>query len=267
MKNLFKKLLNPLLGNIKFQPLFEFLQQLSLYGMHVGRGGSKDDSGEGIAIKYVAEKLKEEKQVTVFDVGANIGTYSILLNNVLRGRCRIFSFEPSQKTFKKFQDNTKDISSLSAYNFGMGSEDAILTLFSNQDESGLASVYHRNLKHLDIDMNKSEAIEIRTVDGFCKTNHIEHIHFLKIDVEGHEIKVLEGAKAMLDAKQIDYIQFEFGGCNIDSRTYFQDFYYLLKDNYNIYRIVRNGLYPIKQYKEIYEAFLTTNYLAERIGRE
>lgn len=266
MKNLFKKLLNPLLGNIKFQPLFEFLQQLSLYGMHVGRGGSKDDSGEDIAIKYVAEKLKGEKQVIVFDIGANIGSYSVLLNDVLKEKGKIFSFEPSQITFKKFQENTKGISTISAYNFGMGSEDAILTLFSNKEGSGLASVYHRNLEHLDIDMNKSEAIEIRTVDGFCSNNHIEHIHFLKIDVEGHEIKVLEGAKAMLDAKQIDFIQFEFGGCNIDSRTYFQDFYYLLKDKYHLYRIVRNGLYPIKQYKEIYEAFLTTNYLAERIDR-
>lgn len=266
MKNLFKKLLNPLLGNLKFQPLFEFLQQLSLYGMHVGRGGSKDDSGEGIAIQYVAEKLKDEKQVLVFDVGANIGTYAVLLNDELKERGKIFSFEPSQITFKKLQENMKHIPAVSAYNFGMGSEDAVLTLFSNKDASGLASVYHRNLDHLNIDMNKTEAIEIRTVDGFCKTNHIEHIHFLKIDVEGHEIKVLEGAKLMLNAKQIDFIQFEFGGCNIDSRTYFQDFYYLLKDDYQIYRIVRNGLYPIKQYKEIYEAFLTTNYLAERIGR-
>jgi len=266
MKNLFKKLLNPLLGNIKFQPLFEFLQQLSLYGMHIGRGGSKDDSGEGIAIKYVAGKLHDQKQVTVFDVGANIGTYSMLLNQVLKNRARIYSFEPSTITFKKFLENTKHLSTISAYNFGMGNEDAKLTLFSNKDESGLASVYHRNLDHLGIDMNKTETIEIRTVDGFCRLNQIKHIHFLKIDVEGHEIKVLEGAKEMMDAKQIDYIQFEFGGCNIDSRTYFQDFYYLLKDNYQIYRIVRNGLYPIKQYKEMYEAFLTTNYLAERIAR-
>lgn len=266
MKTLFKKLLNPLLGNVKFQPLFEYLQQLSLYGMHIGRGGSKDDSGEGVAIKYVAEKLQHEKQVTVFDIGANIGTYSILLNTVLKERGRIFSFEPSQKTFKKLQEHTRNIPAITAYNFGMGSEDAILTLFSNQDESGLASVYHRNLDHLDIDMNKTEAIEIRTVDGFCSSHHIGHIHFLKIDVEGHEMKVLEGAKKLIDAKQIDFIQFEFGGCNIDSRTYFQDFFYLLKDNYHIYRIVRNGLYPIKKYKEVYEAFLTTNYLAEKISR-
>lgn len=263
MKSLLKKLLSPLMGNVKYQKLFEFLHQLSLYGMHIGRGGSKDDSGEGVAIQYVAGKLKDEPLLTVFDVGANVGTYSILLNNVLGDKARIFSFEPSQKTFQKLQDNTKHIAGIQAYNFGMGSENASLTLFSNKDESGLASVYHRKLDHLNIDMNKTEAIEIRTVDGFCQNNNINHIHFLKIDVEGHEMKVLEGAKQLIAAKGIDFIQFEFGGCNIDSRTYFQDFFYLLKDNYSIYRIVRNGLFPVKEYRESYEAFLTTNYLAER----
>ena len=78
-----------------------------------------------------------------------------------------------------------------------------------------------------------------------------------------KLKALNGAAQMINSKQIDVIQFEFGGCNIDSRTYFQDFYYLLKDNYKIYRILKDGLYQINQYKEIYEAFTTTNYLAEK----
>jgi len=41
---------------------------------------------------------------------------------------------------------------------------------------------------------------------------------------------------------------------------------LLKDDYYIYRIVKDGLYKIERYKEIYEAFITTNYLAERISK-
>ena len=68
---------------------------------------------------------------------------------------------------------------------------------------------------------------------------------------------------MLENHKVDFIQFEFGGRNIDSRTYFQDFYYLLKEDYYIYRIVKDGLYKIERYKEMYEAFITTNYLAER----
>ena len=84
-----------------------------------------------------------------------------------------------------------------------------------------------------------------------------------MDVEGHELKILNGAKGMIDSNSIDYIQFEFGGCNIDSRTYFQDFWYLLNDKYKFNRILKDGLFEINSYKEIYECFITTNFLLER----
>lgn len=66
---------------------------------------------------------------------------------------------------------------------------------------------------------------------------------------------------MINDKRIDAIQFEFGGCNIDSRTFFQDFFYLLKDNYKIYRVLKDGLLEMPIYKETYEIFITINYLA------
>ena len=69
-------------------------------------------------------------------------------------------------------------------------------------------------------------------------------------------------KEMLEKNGIKAIQFEFGGTNIDSRTYFQDFYYLLKEKYNIYRILQDGLYEIKQYSELQEIFTTINYFAK-----
>jgi hypothetical protein len=112
-------------------------------------------------------------------------------------------------------------------------------------------------------MSKSEIVEINTIDEFCSANGIRHIHFLKMDVEGNELNILYGAKQMIESDSIDFIQFEFGGCNIDSRTYFQDFFYLLKDRYHIYRILKKGLFQIDTYSEKYEIFTTTNYLAQR----
>jgi len=73
---------------------------------------------------------------------------------------------------------------------------------------------------------------------------------------------LWGGKEMINGNKIKFIQFEFGGCNIDAKTYFQDFWYLLNSRYKIYRVVKNGLYQIKQYKESYELFITTNFFAE-----
>jgi len=112
-------------------------------------------------------------------------------------------------------------------------------------------------------MNQNEEIGLRTLDLFCRENKIKHINFLKLDVEGHEKKVLDGASSMLRIKAIDFIQFKLGGCNIDSRTYFQDFFYLLNKNYTVHRIAKDGLFPINEYKETHEASITTNFLAER----
>jgi len=112
-------------------------------------------------------------------------------------------------------------------------------------------------------MDFEEVVDIRTIDSFCLEKNIDHISFLKLDTEGNELNILKGAKNMINSEKIDFIQFEFGGCNIDSKTYFQDFYYLLNPRYQIYRILENGLFPIKKYCETNEIFLTTNYLAEK----
>jgi hypothetical protein len=71
---------------------------------------------------------------------------------------------------------------------------------------------------------------------------------------------------MLRERRIDRILFEFGGCNIDSRSYFQDFYYFLR-NFGftqLFRLAPSGyLVPIPKYREIDEQFRTTNFVAIR----
>ena len=110
-------------------------------------------------------------------------------------------------------------------------------------------------------------MEINTIDNYCSENSIDHIHLLKIDIEGHELDALAGAKEMFALKSIDIVTFEFGGCNIDTRTFFQDFWYFFNEaNFKIFRITPSGyLHPLKSYKEIYEQFRTTNFIAVSNG--
>jgi len=65
-------------------------------------------------------------------------------------------------------------------------------------------------------------------------------------------------------KEIQIIQFEFGGCNIDTKTFFQDFWYFFKENgFAIYRISPKGPLLLDKYREADETFRTTNYVAVR----
>ena len=258
------KIVSPVAGKKSFQGFFEALNQFSLLGMNIGSGARPGDSGEKFALEYIKVHFNSVNQVVIFDVGANAGYYSKLIKDVMGGKAVIYAFEPSIKTFRKLSENLKGQSGITLFNLGLGDENKKMVLFSNSEGSGLASVYQRKLDHLEVFMDHREEVEISTLDSFCQEHQIDHIHFLKLDVEGHEKKVLEGSKRMLALGAIDFIQFEFGGCNIDSRTYFQDFYYLLKDRYKIYRILKDGLFQIKQYKEVYEVFTTTNFLAEKM---
>jgi FkbM family methyltransferase len=249
----------------KDQYYFESLYFNALARMNIGGGGDYNSSGEKWVIESITEKYKDRGYITVFDVGANKGHYSELLNKIMGNKAKIYTFEPSKNTFDVMEKNIKGMGNIKCYNFGFSDKNTTLTLYSNRNGSGLASVYKRNLEHFGIDMNIEEKVEMRTIDSFCEENNIQKIDFLKLDVEGNELKVLEGAKKIMESGNIEHIQFEFGGCNIDSRTYFQDFYYLLNGQYNIYRIIKEGLFHIDKYKETYECFITTNFLAIKRG--
>lgn len=263
-----KKILNSLniIGYRRYQKLFEKIHSFSLGGMNIGRAGLFDEDGELKVLQYI-HKQEGNKKLTLFDVGANVGHYTEALMNVFGDNARVYSFEPSKKTFetlsKTIYNNPICNGKVIINNVGLSDEAENIELFTDADNSGLASVYRRRLDHFGTSMNQSEMVTLTTLDEFCKKNDVFSIDFLKMDVEGHELSVLRGAKEMLKNKAIKYIQFEFGGNNIDSRTFFQDFYYLLKDDFNLFRVVKDGLYPIIEYKETYECFICTVFFAER----
>ncbi len=265
---IFEKLWNRWLfyqrGRMAFQPLFAQLHRMGLEGMNYGYGGDVEDSGELFVIRYVQRKLQgQHGGITVFDVGANIGEYTEACVTEMKDDLKaVYAFEPARETFERLQANLSD-NRVHLRQIGLGEEAATLTLHRNPTYHGMASVYNRRLDHLGIAAGETESIEVQTLAEMCEQEGIERIDLLKMDVEGHELNVLKGAGSMLQEGSIRFIQFEFGGCNVDSRTYLQDFFYLLQDQYHLYRVVSDGLVPLSGYKEEMEIFRTINYLAER----
>ncbi len=267
-KKILKFFLSPWLGKKQFQFLFRNLYLLSLKGMNAGGAGNFRTSGEKFAAEYVCRSLLKfvlGRPAVFFDVGANAGNYSLLLNEIFEQSRRpfvIYSFEPSASGFAKLKSQAQAFKNIKTFNLGLSDTDKTAVLFEDAGGSELASLYDRDLAESKIFLNKRETVQLATLDSFCSQNPIGFIDFLKIDVEGHELAILRGAAQMLKAKKIRFLQFEFGGTAIDSRIYFKDFFRLLGNDYNIYRILKNGLYPIKVYSETEEIFLTTNYFAE-----
>lgn len=247
---------NQIFGRVTYQRFFRKLQDIALEGQNIGTSGTLDNDGEKWAIQYVRRSLSHKNSLTIFDVGANVGDWTKEAQNIAS---TTYSFEPSNKAFELLK---KNIGGEHLYNIALSDRTGEETLFTNESGSGLASLYPRNLKHFGIDFKKTEVISTQTLDNFCAQNKINQIDFLKIDVEGHDKKVLDGAQQMIKEGKIYFIQFEFGGADIDSRTFFQDFWYLLSSQYKISRILKDGLAPINKYRESEEVFLNTNFLAE-----
>jgi len=205
-----------------------------------------DISGEHFFIKTILKDiLKKNKDLLFFDVGANIGDYSIILQQNFQNS-RIYSFEPHPETFKKLESNTSNFNNIECYNFGMSSIPEFLKLYEDKNlHSGLCSVYRDVFnKYESIDVSTFD-VKLDTIDLFSKNKLIQKINFLKIDTEGHEFKCMEGAKGMIENGNIDVIQFEFNHMNSISRIFVKDFEELL-ENFSLFRLNTNSLIPLKK---------------------
>jgi len=229
----------------------------------VGSGGDVKNSGE----KALFRKLRdiENPPYCVFDVGANKGEFAALALSCLANGdlASIHCFEPAKTAFAMLQKNINANPLVILNNMGLGREPGEFDLFYDFPGSGTASLTKRNLDHLGVDFSQSEKVRIDTLDNYCSQMNVEQIDLLKIDVEGHELDVLQGSSKMLKEDRIVMVSFEFGGCNIDTRTFFKDFYCFFRDyGFRLYRLTSGGYaYALPSYKEIYEQFRTTVFIA------
>lgn len=241
------------------------LERMIVYAqghLGIGSGAYVSSSGESV----VFEKLRDRGHsgaLCIFDVGANLGHFLRLIEEQLETPHEVHCFEPSRYSYELLRKAGEGRPNVILNHCGLGKEAGEAVLFSNEQGSGLASLSKRRLNHYGLDFELNEKVRIETLDSYCSERDIKHIDLLKLDVEGHELDVLKGGERMFREGRIDLVMFEFGGCNIDSRTFFQDFYYFFTSHgmSSIFRILpTRDLQPIKRYSETLEQFRTTNFL-------
>ena len=254
-------LLRPALRRLRFQPIWSRLHRLALWGMNAGPAGSLGDSGEEWAIKWCAAQSSTHDTFVLFDAGANVGGYTQNAILALGDRLRAHCFEPSLATYRELERNLHRQPNVRLLPFGLTDIECTATLHSHAGGSKEASLVKRDMSHWGIAQSQTETVRLRRLDEYCREAGVDRIDLLKLDIEGHELKALQGAARMLEQGRIRHIQFEFGAPDIESRTFFKDLYYLLNPNYRLNRIVYRGLAPITSYSEFHENFVTTNFLA------
>lgn len=210
-----------------------------------------------------ALQLLDGKPPALFiDIGGNKGLYA---QDVIRCApdCEVVIFEPARSNINHMRTVFSGNTRVTLENSAVSNVTGPATLYSDCDGSGLASLSKRDLDHFGIAFERTEDVQtIRFEDYWTKTLARRDIDLCKIDIEGHELAALEGFGAAICQTRV--IQFEFGGCNIDTRTYFRDFWHFFGDHgFELFRIAPRALMPITRYRESEEHFSTTNFLAKR----
>jgi FkbM family methyltransferase len=222
-----------------------------------GSGAASIESEVSSATSILLQS--QQLEFVAFDIGANLGEYTAELLST-RKFTKIFCFEPSMSASKTLYNRFSNTPQVQILNVALGAKEERAQLYSDTDSSGLASLTKRRLDHFGIDFNLSQEVQVNTLDRIITELNVTP-DLIKIDVEGHELDVLLGAQEKL--KRIKLIQFEFGGANIDTRTFFQDFWYFFQGKgFKLFRITPGGLIKIDSYLEEDEYFKPTNILAK-----
>lgn len=248
----------------KYHSLFYFFYLQALRGMDHGYTYAyPDTSGEHLVMRRIAECYRRlNRHVVFFDVGANTGYYAKEIVDIFGVNAKVHCFEPSLHAFRQLVSHIG--SKVSAYSIALSNVSGTGILMADAPGSGLASLEKMEFAPpFNISRPLAEEVLKTTLDEFCRLHKIDRIDILKIDIEGHEYAVLEGAHEMLKSNAIDIIQFEFGHTNIDARSPLKRFYQLLQKEFAIYRIIKSGLIPQFEYSYEYEIYLGTNFLAIR----
>jgi len=256
-----KQIVSKIMRKKMFYRFWRKLYEVSLYGMNMGpASGYPHYSGEEWIINFVKSHIKHRLPI-IFDVGANRGDYSsVIIASFGCENIRLYCFEPSKMAFGLLNAEISTCQNVKLYNFGFGDKSETVNLYSCSEGAGSASILNTHYHNLD-NSNIVEKIELTTLDEFCRTNNIQKIDFMKMDVEGYELNILRGGSELIKSASVDFIQFEFGFPNIGSRVFFKDIYSCLSGNYRIYRSLFDGLVEIDHYDYKDELYTIQNFLA------
>lgn len=157
-------------------------------------GGDYETEETGMVSK-ILKFYEDDKNVTVLDIGANIGWYSL---NILKQfpSMRVFSFEPGPVTYERLKKNFElnGLSTERLINLGLYKEKGILDFYYDTEESGASSLV--NLR--DKDGVRKDSVQMVKLDDWVAEQEIDRVDFVKCDVEGSEFFVYQGGAKTIE---------------------------------------------------------------------
>jgi FkbM family methyltransferase len=189
------KCLNPLRNTIAIGNLPMGLQLRAYKRDAVGRGLYRRKVHEPNLTNLLLTRFANPADRNFIDVGANIGYFTCLMSKLAGPAGKVLAIEPEPQNLALLQQNIKlnDLTNVMVHSCALGASEgsAMLGLYKPSNR-GRHSI-------VDTDAKTQIKVPVRTLDELAKTSaaNIKSWSFVKIDVEGYEGFVLDGAKETL----------------------------------------------------------------------
>lgn len=205
----------------------------------------------------VLKKISKLNPSVIIDGGANIGKYSLLINQICPN-AKVYSFEPVNSTFEKLKENIAGLNNIVPIKKGLYRDNCSkeINIFTSDTHSSLYDI-----QGLPYDSNEKQSIELINGDDFLQNNKISTVDLLKIDVEGAEYDAIVGFEKHIEQGKIKAIQFEYGYINISTKKLLIDFYNYFKSKGYIVGKIFPKTVEFRKYEFKYEDFLGPNFIA------
>jgi len=182
---------------------------IKTFGYHLAKYRSKEDLVFGTQTKLSASA----KKPIIFDVGAFTGETALTYNAYFKGSCEIHSFEPYPDSFETLRRVTDNFNNIKVYNLALGNRIASAQLHVNNflATNSLLSSSADGIETWGKDLLETKSkieVPMQTIDAFIEKNKINQIDILKMDTQGSEYMVLEGAKNAIMSGKIKVIYSE-----------------------------------------------------------
>ncbi|MEM6532618.1 MAG: FkbM family methyltransferase [Myxococcota bacterium] len=177
---------------------------------------------------------------TVFDVGFHDGasTAAFLASRAL---CTVHAFDPSRFASKSYTARFTSDDRVRFTQSALSNEPGELPL---HDYENMCNSLAPRKESMDTRLTVY-SVPVTTLDIYCRDHGVQHIDFLKIDAEGYDLNVLEGAQDLLNRQGIDVFVFEFAsGWAATKRYLWEAVEFLDSFPYRLFHLYNGFLCPL-----------------------
>lgn len=197
-------------------------------------------------VNKILLNLNKKTDLKIFDIGCFKGNFSRELKKNIKNKAHFFLFDANPN----LEINDFNYEKI-AFSNSKGKKFFYLNTFFPASGSSLNKIHLKdklwNFTRKLVTFNfgkqfKTIEVETNTIDSYCKEKNIDRIDVLKIDTEGSEIEILEGAKLMLNKTEIIVLEV------LDEKSKYHEKILrvtnILEKNYNFIKVFKKNIWSL-----------------------